>query len=457
MKLDGRDNYAEQRQSILLFDLLARENYRARMIAHYVDLDDFEGAREVASDWKSLFDEINGLLKIATMKVTLDYSVLEQILARHQDSNRPYSIAQMSDGERNAVVIAANVLTAGPGEVLLIEEPERHLHRSIVEPFLSALVQRRKDCAFVVSTHEIGLPVAHRKARTLMVCSCTWRGDEAVAWDVELLDANENLPEDLIEAILGSRKTVLFVEGNDSSSLDLPLYNALFPGVSVVPRGGCAEVLRAVKGIRGSVHLHQVQAFGLIDRDERPDDEVRRLAKESVHALDVHSAEALYYCSDAIAAVAHHQAETLMRDADVLKETAIEKALDTLKEGDIAERMAARRSERHVRDLLLAELPDSESIRKKPREPICASIPSPFPDELRHFRELLADNKLDELVARYPLRKSRVFDVIARALHFTGKDNYERALLSRLQSNFKLAQSLKQRIQSLSDALEIKA
>ena len=48
-------------------------------------------------------------------------------------------MAQMSDGERAAAIIAATVLVADPGTLFLIDEPERHLHRSIIEPFLSAL------------------------------------------------------------------------------------------------------------------------------------------------------------------------------------------------------------------------------------------------------------------------------------------------------------------------------
>lgn len=49
-------------------------------------------------------------------------------------------MAQLSNGERKAVLIAANALTVKEGTVLLIDEPERHLRRNIIEPFLSALV-----------------------------------------------------------------------------------------------------------------------------------------------------------------------------------------------------------------------------------------------------------------------------------------------------------------------------
>ena len=116
-----------------------------------------------------------------------------------------------------------------------------------------------------VSTHEITLPIDSPDARVLMVRSCTWNGTTARAWDVEVIEPNTELPEELKLAILGARERILFVEGT-SNSLDPPLYNALFPGLSVVPKGSCIDVERAVSVLRGSCGLHHVEVFGLIDR-----------------------------------------------------------------------------------------------------------------------------------------------------------------------------------------------
>ena len=89
----------------------------------------------------------------------------------------------------------AHVITAEPDTVFLIDEPEKHLHRSISQPFLSALFDLRKDCAFIISTHEIALPLANPEERVLMLRSCQWRGDECVAWDAEVIEPNSQLPE----------------------------------------------------------------------------------------------------------------------------------------------------------------------------------------------------------------------------------------------------------------------
>ncbi|MDE2823103.1 MAG: hypothetical protein OXK79_06320, partial [Chloroflexota bacterium] len=66
-----------------------------------------------------------------------------------------------------------------------------------------------------------------------------------------------NLPEDLKRDILGARRRILFVEGTINSR-DLPLYGALFPELSVIPKGSCEEIVRAVKGLRGSYQYHHV-------------------------------------------------------------------------------------------------------------------------------------------------------------------------------------------------------
>ena len=446
-----------ERQSAVLFDLVDKENTRARSIARHVDEGNPEGATEFASESVSPFVQLNELLALGTLTVSLENSNDEEILARHRNGGVPFSIAQMSDGERNAVMIAANVLTVEPDTILLIDEPERHLHRAIIEPFLSALFEQRPDCAFVISTHEIALPVANPEADVLMVRSCRWAKNEAEewnaeAWDVERLDAKANLPEELKLAILGARRRILFVEGI-KNSLDLPLYNALFPGLSVIPQGSCRDVEKAVRGLQESYDHHHVKAFGLIDRDSRTKDDIEKLAKEYVFALDVYSAEAMYYCSHAIKAVARRQGESMGRNADEMIRSAKKKALGLLKQGNLAESMAARRCEGRVRNWILSQAPNWKSIRDNADSEISCPVNSLYTEELDRFKELAREGDLDGLVARYPLRESNVFGEIAKALECRKKENYEQMVVSRIRKDPALAQKLRKRVASLSTAL----
>ena len=304
------EEYATERQSAVLFDLVAKDNTRARTIVQYIDDKQTSKAGEFAAQSMSSFRQLNNLLDLGMLKISLENSNDEEILAQHKDCDLNYSIARMSDGERAAAIMAADVLVASPGTIFLIDEPERHLHRSIIEPFLSALFSQRQDCVFMISTHEIALPIANPTAQIVMLRSCMWHSNSPIAWDADFLESGEHLPEDLKGDILGSRRRVLFVEGT-TNSLDLPLYGALFPELSVIPKESCEDVIRAVKGLRDSYEHHHVEAFGLIDRDDRTKDQVRELAQNNVFALEVYSVESLYYCSDAIEAVARRQGSFL--------------------------------------------------------------------------------------------------------------------------------------------------
>ena len=350
---------------------------------------------------------LNDLLALGTLRVSLHNPDDVEIVAR-KGSGPTFGIEKMSDGERNAVIMAATVLTVDPGTTLLIDEPERHLHRAIIAPFLSVLFEQRQDCAFVVSTHELFLPVENPGARVLMTRSCTWAGDNPQAWDLEILAQSAELPEELRLAVLGARSRVLFVEGT-STSLDLPLYDTLFPELSVSPCGNCVDVERAVRGLRATEDRHHVEAYGIVDRDDLDDAAVDKLAEAGIFALAVRSVESLYYCSDAMQAVARHQADSMGLDAENLAGSAKRDALAALAPEEVIQRMAARRCERRMRDTVLSQLPDWKTIRSATGPTIDLHVPSAFADEVAQFRHLLAGEDFDALVARYPLRETRAF------------------------------------------------
>lgn len=446
------DGYEDQRQSAVLFDLVAKENTRAREIARCVDGQDTGQAEKISAEIRSPFSQINELLELGTLRVTLENSNDEEILARHRDTDTPYSISQMSDGERNAAIIAANVLTVEPSTVVLIDEPERHLHRAIIEPLLSALFTQRPDCSFVISTHEVGLPSIFAHAPVLMVRSCRWDSDVAGAWEIQVLEPGAQLPEDLRRSILGARKRILFVEGIERSK-DKRLYESLFPDLSVVPKEGCADVIRAVKGLRDSSQLHHVEAYGLIDRDDRMDSEVERLAEGGVYALEVSSVESLFYCRDSLVAVAQRQADSLGREAGDMVESAQRSALESLSESGLAERMAARRCERRLRNELASHFPNWQQIQAEGAEVIDLNIQSPYPGEVERFRLMVQLKELDHLISRYPLRESRALGLIAKALELPSIKTYEDAVLARVREDQCLAGRLRSRIGPLSARL----
>ena len=453
------DEYSTEEQSAILYDLDNKYNTINEDIANHHRDQDIAKASEIALKSPSPFDQINELLNHSRLNVNLERTKDRSIITNHSQG-QSFDITKMSDGERSAMIIASHVITVERGTVFLIDEPEKHLHRSISQLFLSALFNLRKDCAFIISTHEIDLAIDNPEARVLMIRSCQWEGDKCVAWDAEVLKPNSQLPEnarlteELKRAILGSRKRILFVEG-DSNSLDIQLYDVLFPNLTVIPKGNCENVINAVLGLCKSQETHYVEAFGLIDGDNRKKKEVDKLAESGIFALEAYSVESLYYYSEVITAVAHQQTEFWGEDdPNELIRVVQQKAIEVLKDPDLAERMAARRCERQVHELFRSKIPNWRSIMDESTHPICVSInPHPYPKELEHFKALVDNGELDSLIARYPLRDSRVFETIVKTLGCDSQKFYERMVVKLVQDDEKVAQCIKKRIGQLSDVL----
>ena len=457
------DNYSSEVQSAILYDLENKYNLINECIANHHRNQDIPKATKTALESPSPFDQINEVFNHGRLNVKLERTEDRSIITNHAQG-QSFDITKMSDGERSAMIIAAQVITAESDTVFLIDEPEKHLHRSISQPFLSALFDLRKDCAFIISTHEIDLAIANPKARVLMLRSCQWRNDQCVAWDAEVIEPNSQLPEnarlteELKREILGSRKRILFVEGN-SNSLDNQLYDVLFPNLTVIPKGSCENVINAVRGLRKSQDFHDVEAFGLIDGDNR-EKEIDKLAENNIFALEVHSVEALYYYSEVIAAVAHQQVEFWGKgDPDELIGLVHQKAIEILKDPKkspkLAERMAARRCERQVHELFRSKTPDWRSIMNNPTQSICVPIdPHLYSKELKHFNTLVDNGELDSLIARYPLRESQVFETIVKTLQCPNQELYQHLVVKLAQEDEDVAKCIKKRIGQLSEVLD---
>src|SRR5574343_1165040 len=283
-----KDDYSKQRTSISIFDLINSENVRARNIASAVDSNNIELAKEHSNN-QAPIQAINEILAISNIPITIILGKDEQLFAS-KNGSEPYSIAELSDGERNALLIGADVLTTEPNSLIILDEPERHLHRSIISPLLTTLFRKRNDCVFVISTHDVHLPIDHPEASVLLVRSCQWQGKNIRDWDADLISSDVIIPDNIKRDILGSKRELLFVEGQ-SSSLDRQIYQLIYPKISVIPQGNCGQVERAVDGIRGTENIHWISAFGLIDSDDRTQEQIQGLFTKGIAAVPFYSVE----------------------------------------------------------------------------------------------------------------------------------------------------------------------
>ena len=417
------EHFAGQRANIAVYELVEAENIDARAIAKAVRADDSQRVE----DLKKLDPPIvvlNELLKSSNLPIELSLQDNEQVVASKAGSNQ-YSIAHLSDGERNALLIAANVLTAKPGSLILVDEPERHLHRSIISPLLTQLFKKRRDCAFVVSTHDVLLPLDNPGARTLLIRTCNYKGNDVAAWDADLVPSDAEIDEVLKGDILGSRKKILFVEGTDRS-LDQPLYSLIFPEVSIVAKSSCRDVEHAVTGVRGAENLHWLRAFGIVDSDGRPTAVIEALKQQGIHAVPAYSVEALYYHPETQRRVTERHAAVTGANPQAQLANAKTAALAAI--NGHADRMTERVAEKAIRAEVFRNIPGQAEVKAKQKFNLSIDIAALVAAERARFDTAVAADDLEALIARYPVRETQALSKIAENLGFQDRDQYESAV-----------------------------
>ena len=215
------------------------------------------------------------------------------------DDGQEYSATQMSDGERSVLYLAAQVLCVPKNKIMIIDEPEIHLHRSIMNKTWLMLEKLRPDCLFIYITHDTQFASMHRNAEKIWVHS--YNGS---TWEYEKI-TSDDLPEELLFNILGNRNNVLFVEGCESS-YDIALYTVIYPNYYIVPCGSCTQVISRTKAFRKCSTIHHCEVHGIIDRDFRSDEELESFSKDGIYSLDVAEVENLFLVEEVLQAIAEH-------------------------------------------------------------------------------------------------------------------------------------------------------
>lgn len=216
-----------------------------------------------------------------------------------------YNASEMSDGERVIFYLAGEVICSPQNSIIIIDEPEMHIHSSLIKPFYDLIEAERPDCSFVYLTHNIDFAFTRQNAKKIWAKSY-----ENNVWDYEQLDECSPIPEQLYLDVLGSRKPIVFLEG-DNSSIDYELYEQVYNDKTLKPVGSCDKVVQVVKAFRDQQGFHHIESFGIIDRDRRQQTDITSLNRYGIWVLDVAEAENLLLIEPIVKEVANHMGKNV--------------------------------------------------------------------------------------------------------------------------------------------------
>ena len=434
------DDGFDTKSSIAL--LIQRQNADARQIKEMVMGNRYSDATRLAG--LDILRTLNSALEQSNIPIVVSVGDKDNLLATKDGST--YGVNEMSDGERSVLLLAASILTADGGTCFLLDEPERHLHRAIISPLLSTLFRSRDDCSFVVSTHEVALPMDNPDAEVMLVRRCFFDNGKPSKWDFDLIKEMESIPEMVRESILGARRKIIFVEG-DKSSLDFPLYARIFEDASVVPVGANKTVINVVRSIRESSSYHGINAFGIVDGDYLDEDDKECIGRQGIFVVDGYSVESIYYDSEIQRMVVSNTSDE--KEAQRRLENAKRRVLDTLGKKEVAERMFQSRAKARRRKKVLIEI-DKLDLTEDSLELCGVAI---LQDEKERFESNVKAGEVDKLIREYPVKRSPALTEIVKTLGFIDRKTYEGVVVHLLGSSCEALMYVRTRFKDLLRAM----
>lgn len=347
----------------------------------------------------------------------------------------------LSQGEKAVFYYIAATLYARPGSVIFIDSPTLFLHTAILNSLWNSIEALRPDCTFVYNTVDPDF-VNSRTQNT-----CVWiRSFDAdmYAWDYEVLDS-KNISDDFFVDIIGSRKPVLFIEGDREHSIDAKLYTLVFNDYTVRPLGSCDKVIETTRTFNDLRRMHHLESRGIVDRDRRTEAEVGYLRRKNVLVPDVAEVENIFLLEEVVRAMARARGRNADRvfqhvSSDIIHQFSKQYEAQVLQhvrhqvKRSVECRIDGRFTcitalETHMRNLV---------DKLRPRDT--------YNRLLLEFREMIDTRDYAGILRVFNHKPMLSECCVARQLGFKGKDDYIAGVLSAMKGHDNLAVQLRRSV-----------
>lgn len=276
--------------------------YSERMAKRNKFCDAYERGEELArQQLQSALDVVINIWNFLIEHRTLQCDDSNNLVLTGDGVNGSYPAFQMSDGERIILYLVGRVLLAPERALIIIDEPEMYLHKTIVDKLWNKLEWERRDCVFLYLTHDLQF-AASRDAKKCWIRSFEYPSK----WNIEEIQDNV-IPEELLLKLLGSRKKILFCEGK-RNSLDSKIFELLFEDYTITPVETCKDVINFTKAFN-KIPNTIAKAYGIIDRDFHSEDQLEKLKQQNVFSYGVAEIENLFLLPDVITGFAKYKNE----------------------------------------------------------------------------------------------------------------------------------------------------
>ena len=234
-----------------------------------------------------IWEQLEEIWKQLIPNITFEIDPNEREVYAHKKGNR-YGLNGLSDGEKCIIFYIGNVLTAPENSYIVVDEPETFLNPSIYNKLWDSLILKRQDCQFIFTSHTMDFVNSRTNCRYIWCKNFKYPNE----FDLKLLKKENDFPISLLTELIGSRKPILFCEG-DYNSLDYQIFSKIFLEYNIKPVGGHQNVINYTKGYNQISEIHENRAIGIIDSDFIEDSEIEKYKKYKVFTLAFNEIEML--------------------------------------------------------------------------------------------------------------------------------------------------------------------
>jgi hypothetical protein len=179
--------------------------------------------------------------------------------------------------------------------------------------------------------------------------------------------------------------------------------------------------------------MHWVATWGIVDNDQRSEQDITRLRDCGVWDLSHYSVESLYYHPKIMFRVAERQAHLTGADATAVVKSALDSAIAAVRVQK--DHLVTSAVLRLARDKVLNNLPRREDIKGGGLVNVEVDVAALRAEEEARFEALAGRADWDGLLTRYPLRESSAFDRVVAGIKIADLPTYRAAVLKLLQDD----------------------
>ena len=351
------------------------------------------------------------------------------------------SLRTLSRGEKAALYYIAATLLAPQNALILVDSPTLFLHPTAVGILWERIERTRSDCRFVYDTND-ALFAASQSRRTPI-----WIRDYNAAdhtWRYQII-SDGDLPDEIFLEMMGSRRPILFTEGDTSHSIDIRLYSVVFPEFTVKPLGSCDKVIESTRTMQSLRAMHRIESYGLVDRDRRSDSEVEYLRAKHILVPEVAEIENIFLSPGVVETMAEARGrnpkkvmktvrqEVMTKFAEMLDSQALQHTRHRMKR-DVERKIDAR-----FTCITALELHIKSLIKKlRPRETY---------DQLHaEFRKMMRGGDYEGVLRVFNHKPTFTGSSVARLLGYSNTDDYIAGVIATMKRNDEYSTRLRNEI-----------